>query len=314
VFVEAGELSVGDVVVARGSMMAMGTGGKNLSARPPRIMVNLKHHRYGGCKEVAGYFYNRVHKARLVIEAHMNGVDYDEFVHALKHDADTSATFKFLDPIMEVHHLDENTLNDDLDNLVVLHKREHAREHGKEENFNKEYTKEVSVLEVVDDAMAMTYDKYLTTVSMLFAVFAAWLALHQASQTRQNPIRICIAGTIMGAGISGMHYMGMAAMRMAAEIHYNPIMVLVSVVIAVTASIVALTIDKVIKIKLNAPELLRKELPRVPVDLVSTGDYQPTEKIANKSRYHLLDCLRYLATDFGPERSSENRVARVIYH
>jgi len=102
--------------------------------------------------------------------------------------------------------------------------------------------------------MAMTYDKYLTTVSMLFAVFAAWLALHQASQTRQNPIRICIAGTIMGAGISGMHYMGMAAMRMAAEIHYNPIMVLVSVVIAVTASIVALTIA----IHLRNPDVSHK--------------------------------------------------------
>jgi DNA repair photolyase len=36
--------------------------------------------------------------------------------------------------------------------------------------------------------------------------------------------------------------------------------------------------DKVIKVKLNAPELLRKELSKVPVDLISTGDYQPAEK------------------------------------
>ena len=36
--------------------------------------------------------------------------------------------------------------------------------------------------------------------------------------------------------------------------------------------------DKVIKVKLNAPELLRKELSRVPVDLISTGDYQPAER------------------------------------
>jgi len=42
--------------------------------------------------------------------------------------------------------------------------------------------------------------------------------------------------------------------------------------------------DKVIKIKLNAPELLRKELSRVPVDLISIGDYQPAEKEFRLSR------------------------------
>lgn len=42
--------------------------------------------------------------------------------------------------------------------------------------------------------------------------------------------------------------------------------------------------DKVIKIKLNAPELLRKELGKVPVDLLSTCDYQPVEKEFGLSR------------------------------
>lgn len=42
--------------------------------------------------------------------------------------------------------------------------------------------------------------------------------------------------------------------------------------------------DKVIKIKLNAPELLRRELSRAPVDLVSTGDYQPAERQFKLSR------------------------------
>ena len=30
--------------------------------------------------------------------------------------------------------------------------------------------------------------------------------------------------------------------------------------------------------------------------------YQPTEEIDNKSRFHLMDCERYLLSDFGPER------------
>jgi DNA repair photolyase len=48
--------------------------------------------------------------------------------------------------------------------------------------------------------------------------------------------------------------------------------------------------DRIIKIKLNAPELLRKELSKVPVDLVSTGDYQPAEKEFNLSR-QLLEVI-----------------------
>jgi DNA repair photolyase len=42
--------------------------------------------------------------------------------------------------------------------------------------------------------------------------------------------------------------------------------------------------DKAIKIKLNAPELLKRELSRVPVDLIATGDYQPAEKEFKLSR------------------------------
>lgn len=42
--------------------------------------------------------------------------------------------------------------------------------------------------------------------------------------------------------------------------------------------------DKVIKVKLNAAELLTKELSKVPVDILSTCDYQPTEKKFRISR------------------------------
>ena len=48
--------------------------------------------------------------------------------------------------------------------------------------------------------------------------------------------------------------------------------------------------DRVIKIKLNAPELLRAELARVPVDLIGSGDYQPVEKEFKLSR-RLLEVI-----------------------
>jgi DNA repair photolyase len=46
-----------------------------------------------------------------------------------------------------------------------------------------------------------------------------------------------------------------------------------------------------IKIKENAPQLLRKALQRVPVDLVFTGDYQPAERKFKLSRQMLEVCL-----------------------
>jgi DNA repair photolyase len=48
--------------------------------------------------------------------------------------------------------------------------------------------------------------------------------------------------------------------------------------------------SRIIKVKVNAPELLEKELSRVPVDLISTGDYQPAEKEFSLSR-RLLEVL-----------------------
>ncbi len=47
----------------------------------------------------------------------------------------------------------------------------------------------------------------------------------------------------------------------------------------------------VIKVKENAPELLRRALGRYPVDLIFTGDYQPAERKFRLSRKMLEICL-----------------------
>ncbi|MGD9130985.1 MAG: radical SAM protein [Candidatus Bathyarchaeota archaeon] len=49
--------------------------------------------------------------------------------------------------------------------------------------------------------------------------------------------------------------------------------------------------SKIIKIKENAPELLRKELSKVPKDIVIVGDYQPIEEKTELSRKMLQVCL-----------------------
>lgn len=113
--------------------------------RSKRVAVYTRFHPYG-CERVVHaiermtnpteYTYRQVQRARLVVEAEMNGASYKDFVHALKHDAASCSQFRYLDPRLEVHHCDENTLNDKRDNLRVLTKEAHARLHGKLRNFN----------------------------------------------------------------------------------------------------------------------------------------------------------------------------------
>src|ERR1700682_2072466 len=52
-----------------------------------------------------------------------------------------------------------------------------------------------------------------------------------------------VAGSVlMGAGIAGMHYIGMAAMRLPAVCEFNSLLVILSVVFAVLISLAALWI------------------------------------------------------------------------
>lgn len=158
-FMEANSLTVGQHVLLRGSMKPTTTTGKRLDARPPRRIENVKYHPHGSYHEDGEYYsYKRVHYARLVVEAHMNHLPVDEYVHALKHNRRMSDSFVFLAPNMEVHHVNEDTMDDELCNLMVLEKAEHAREHSKLENFTVEYVK-IGVVASIDDAgEAMTYD------------------------------------------------------------------------------------------------------------------------------------------------------------
>jgi len=59
----------------------------------------------------------------------------------------------------------------------------------------------------------------------------------------------------------------------------------------------------VIKVKRNAPDLLRRVLPRTPVDMVFTGDYQPLERKFKLSRGMLAVFLEFGFPVFVLERS-----------
>ncbi len=84
------------------------------------------------------------------------------------------------------------------------------------------------------------YDLPIVWLSLLCAVLASAVALFVVSRERMGLSHALLGSLAMGSGIAAMHYIGMAAMRLRAECTYSPVLVAVSVVLAIVISLVAL--------------------------------------------------------------------------
>jgi len=89
------------------------------------------------------------------------------------------------------------------------------------------------------------YDLELTIFSLILAILVSAIAIaplrRGGSLSLLNSTTLLI-GTMMGLGIAGMHYSGMAAMRLNAMMHHNSAIIALSVVIAIVAATAALLI------------------------------------------------------------------------
>jgi PAS domain S-box-containing protein len=79
-----------------------------------------------------------------------------------------------------------------------------------------------------------------SVLSAALAVVTATLAFHVIGDPSGRRIRSIIAGVILGCGIGLMHYVGMAALRMPGDIHYEPWLFAASLGVAVVLSTAAL--------------------------------------------------------------------------
>lgn len=185
-FVEAGSLAVGDVVFGLGNRKNGPPQGKRpLNQRPPRVIVNTKYHPQGYKKDVicngVTYSYMRVPRARLVVEAEMNHISYSEFLRILKNDPEAAAKLSYLPEGVDVHHRDDDSMNDALHNLEVLGHAEHARHHDRRDHFRKEYTREVIVTAISEQQPEMTYDIQMLSPANNFA--ANGIFVHNTGKT-----------------------------------------------------------------------------------------------------------------------------------
>lgn len=99
----------------------------------------------------------------------------------------------------------------------------------------------------------LAYDPAITGLSLLIAVLASAFALRLVSGDHLPPARLAMGALALGAAVASMHYTGMAAMRMRPGIDYDPLLFVLSIVVAVGASGAALWIAF----------RLRRSMPRV---------------------------------------------------
>jgi signal transduction histidine kinase/ActR/RegA family two-component response regulator len=107
------------------------------------------------------------------------------------------------------------------------------------------------------------YDIPITIVSLLLPIGASGLALWQASRPDPSPRRLAVSAVLMGIGINAMHYTGMTALRMEPGIVYDPALFVLSVLIAIGASALALWIG--FKLRRHTP---RARMARVGAAIV----------------------------------------------
>jgi PAS domain S-box-containing protein len=88
----------------------------------------------------------------------------------------------------------------------------------------------------------IAYDVPRVALSLVAAIAASALALVVASRPLVGALQLTAAAAVMGSGIASMHYTGMAAMRMSAQLGYDARLVALSLLIAFSASAVALWI------------------------------------------------------------------------
>lgn len=88
--------------------------------------------------------------------------------------------------------------------------------------------------------IAVSYDITLTALSLVAAIVVVSIGLYIVTGTDLSMVRLCVAGLFVGLGVCAMHYTGMAAMRMAAVLEYDPLIFTLSIVVAVVVATVGL--------------------------------------------------------------------------
>ncbi|MGW1067538.1 MHYT domain-containing protein [Streptomyces aureus] len=86
----------------------------------------------------------------------------------------------------------------------------------------------------------ITYDIPLTVLSLAVAIVVVSAGVFIVGHRGATRAALTVGGSITGLGVAMMHYLGMFAMQLNGELHYNVLTVTLSVIIALVAATAAL--------------------------------------------------------------------------
>ncbi len=92
-------------------------------------------------------------------------------------------------------------------------------------------------------SVTVYYDLVTTFISIIPAILAGYVVFWMLRQELFNYQRLIFAGILMGSGIGLMHFIGMTAMRMNADMVHDTVLFYVSLIVAGVLAIVALKIQ-----------------------------------------------------------------------
>jgi len=98
----------------------------------------------------------------------------------------------------------------------------------------------IAMLGFTIPGQSIRYNVPVTILSMLIAVAVVGIGLFIVGYSRGGAGPLLLGGVAIGCGVASMHYIGMAAIRAQDALTYTPVLVAISVVIAVIAGTAAL--------------------------------------------------------------------------
>src|SRR5437660_1265126 len=130
--------------------------------------------------------------------------------------------------------------------------------------------------------MRVYYHVPTVVLSLLAAIFASFVALYIVSRPRMTALHVIGGSLLMGTGIATMHYTGMAAMRLPAMHHYHSGLWLLSILLAVVISLVALWLTSYFReenqgrlLKIAISISMGVAIPVMPYTGVASATYMP---------------------------------------
>jgi recombination protein RecA len=129
------------------------------SLRKKYTETTIKWYYKGKARNINGSYYFREKVHRLIYEAHMNGITFDEYVDLLNTWTHLPNEWNTIPEGYHIHHIDENTQNNSIDNLQMISSSQHSVLHSIERHNNLRFmVEEDTVISIESVGIKETYD------------------------------------------------------------------------------------------------------------------------------------------------------------